>query len=656
MLLWDIAFLLSIFAFALAIRTYRLDVFPPGLYTDEAAHGIDALATLDGNYAIFYERNNGREPLFIYLLAAIFYLLGPTAFNIRLAAALCGSMTVVTTYWLFCEMFGFEPENKPQHARWYATWGALFLTFSYWHITFSRLGFRAILTPLIVTIAFALIWRTWRKLRMQKTLPWLAACLGGAALGLSVYTYTAGRVAFVLFLAVAVIMLYFASQLGIDRRRLLQTIALITGVAVIITLPLLTYFALNPRAFGEHAAYVSIFNQELAGNKPVIAFVHSTTKMLLMFFSEIDQNPRHNPARLPVFDPLMAIWLALGIVVASMQWRKPVSLFTLGWFTLFLLPAALTAEGIPHSLRALGMIPIVFALPLIAIAQVGQFLPTKAHFVAKWLPLPFLAVFGVVGLSGYFGAVDRADEFEAPFFVGYWNLAQSLKEIDDSDTIWILPLPKGEGLVDHRLYTADLVLQDQNSLAVLYLDELLISEELAELTRNRKTVNVLHTNEVSGLTDYETRFWDAQGLLNLLLMRNSQIESITNGVQARVPYISYPLIDEPDFAIFDTEQHADKMFGDVARLESVEIGGMILVDEIEQNETLSIPSDSPIWVALRWQFKRNVENHVKLSLVLRNEAGQLAGQVDTRILGDRLSADIRWLTRETIGSYHILEP
>jgi len=78
--------LVLITVFAAVLRLYALDRLPPGLYHDEAYNGLDALGVVDGQYRIFFEANNGREPLFIYLSAIAIFFLGRSPLAIRLAA------------------------------------------------------------------------------------------------------------------------------------------------------------------------------------------------------------------------------------------------------------------------------------------------------------------------------------------------------------------------------------------------------------------------------------------------------------------------------------------------------------------------------------------------------------------------------------------
>ena len=66
---WGWALLLLAVVLAVGLRLYRLGEWPPGPYRDEAYNGLDALSVLRGDHALFFPANNGREPIYIYLVA-----------------------------------------------------------------------------------------------------------------------------------------------------------------------------------------------------------------------------------------------------------------------------------------------------------------------------------------------------------------------------------------------------------------------------------------------------------------------------------------------------------------------------------------------------------------------------------------------------------
>jgi len=643
-----------LFAGALLLRSYQLQSYPPGLYNDEAAYGMDGLAALHGDIRVFYERNNGREPLFIYLLALAFQVLGPTSFAIRATAAVVGAATVVSTYWMARALFRFAPEDNQQPTGWHAAWVALFLTFSYWHISLSRVGFRAITLPLALTLAFALFWITWRRLRAPGHIPWLLAIQSGLALGLTLYTYTAGRMSLVLFAATVAATWLLAGRFGIDRARMLKTAGVMLLAALIAALPLLVYFASHPAYFGAHAAEVSVLNPKYAGDNPVAALLNSAAQGLLLFVSTPDSNLRHNPAQIPVFDPFMAAWLLLGIGLASFFWRRLTTLFALMWFLALAVPAILSSEGVPHSLRMIGMLPIVYVLPVMAMAWVSRLAAARLKRGARWIPLPFLFVAAIVSVTGYFGAWSDFDRFRAPFRTDYVEFARSIAAADSSKTLWVMPLFTGDALADGMFNTIDFFQHDPGAYATLTLDESTAPAEMGRLTQERQTVNLLRPTDLPELYETSWIFADVKGLLHMLLRRNSEDTPTTGLRQGGMPYVSYRLLDPRDFTLPVTEQEIESViFGDTFRLTGANLGGGNRW--AMQDGTVSMPADQPLWAVLRWEALQPLNGPLKSSLVLRDEHGSIAAQADELLTGERFPDRVGWLAGEQSSTYHIIE-
>ncbi|MGB9594042.1 MAG: ArnT family glycosyltransferase, partial [Anaerolineae bacterium] len=169
--------MLLVIALAAALRFVALGDVPPGLYRDEAYNGLDAVQVLRGMSPVFFEANNGREPLFIYLVSAAVALLGRTPVAIRVVAAILGTLTVPATYFLFRAMYG----------RGVALLGAAVLAVTVWPIQLSRIGFRAVAMPLFTALA---LWQLWVAVRTGRTGRFT---LAGALYGASFYTYLAAR-------------------------------------------------------------------------------------------------------------------------------------------------------------------------------------------------------------------------------------------------------------------------------------------------------------------------------------------------------------------------------------------------------------------------------------------------------------------------------
>src|SRR5512139_2699985 len=90
--------ILLILLLAAALRLVALPNVPLGLQHDEVFHGHDAVTVLLGYHPLYFTSNAGNEPLFIYLMSLTVGLFGHTAWGIRLAAVICGLLTVLFTY------------------------------------------------------------------------------------------------------------------------------------------------------------------------------------------------------------------------------------------------------------------------------------------------------------------------------------------------------------------------------------------------------------------------------------------------------------------------------------------------------------------------------------------------------------------------------
>ncbi|KKS65419.1 MAG: hypothetical protein UV34_C0017G0018 [Parcubacteria group bacterium GW2011_GWB1_42_6] len=86
--------LILVMATAIFFRLYKLGQIPPGLYPDVAINGNDALQALkSGDFKAFYPENNGREGLFMNLIAASFWLFGASVWAIKIVPAILGILT-----------------------------------------------------------------------------------------------------------------------------------------------------------------------------------------------------------------------------------------------------------------------------------------------------------------------------------------------------------------------------------------------------------------------------------------------------------------------------------------------------------------------------------------------------------------------------------
>lgn len=336
---------------AAGLRLPNLLTAPPGAHYDEAANAILAADIgLRGERPIFISSYTGKETLFFYAAGLVNAGLGPgqELLALRLTALFLSLLTIAATYWLGWEL---------THDRRLALLAAILLATSFWHLLFSRLGFRAISQPLWQAVMLAAFLRgLWRGGK-----GWFA--FSGVALGLTAYTYLAAR----LF---PVLLLFSSWPLLLDRvtwRRVWRPLLLLLTTAVVTLLPLLWYFTQNPAAF-----WVRI--EQVGTGGAALSLGESIWRSLGMFGFEGDPYWRFNVPGRPLFPPL---WFGLGVLgwgIAGWRvWRGGENrgahgrvaylLLLLNPFIMLLPTALATNEIVPSNLRAIGLLPLLIYLP-----------------------------------------------------------------------------------------------------------------------------------------------------------------------------------------------------------------------------------------------------------------------------------------------------
>ena len=125
-------------------RFYMIDELPGGIFPDEAANGLDANQIINGNPQPFYERGNGREALFFYMLVPAIQTFGRTPLAHHLTSAIFGFLTVILTLFLGWRWFGARVGIV----------AAFLIAVSPWHVVLSRTAFRAISAPVFALLFF----------------------------------------------------------------------------------------------------------------------------------------------------------------------------------------------------------------------------------------------------------------------------------------------------------------------------------------------------------------------------------------------------------------------------------------------------------------------------------------------------------------------
>ncbi len=347
-------FLIGLLLVGAVLRFANFGQLPPGLYHDEAQHGLDALAVLQGDHPLYFTANNGREPLYIYLVAASVARFGRSPWAVRLPSFFIGFLTLAATYRLARLLWG----------RREALWALGVLAVTFWPIHLSRVAFRAVLLPLFTALFLA---EGIRAVRSRSRRHWIAA---GVLYGAAFYTYTAVRftpVALGLFFHLA-LWRWREATLRRWKEALLGALAAVVAVA-----PLALYALRHPQQFLLRTDQVSILNPAINGGDFWSTLFDHALRTAGMFFVRGDFIWRHNLALRPVWRlPLGAVFL-LGLLlllrqaVRSHPHEAATASLVLLWTTVMSLPTLL-AEDAPHFLRAVGVLPTAALVPAYALA------------------------------------------------------------------------------------------------------------------------------------------------------------------------------------------------------------------------------------------------------------------------------------------------
>jgi len=429
-------FLLIILGIAVFFRLWQIDSIPPGLYPDEAINGNDAISALKtGNFKVFYPDNNGREGLFINLIALSFGIFSISIWSLKIVGALIGIFTVLGLYLLTRELF-----NKNV-----ALLSSFFLAISFWHINFSRIGFRGILAPFILVFAFYFLLRGFKTKNVWNFI------ISGIFFGLGFYTYISFRAAVLILIVVLILKLieYFSQNLPQKKwewfwnKMYIQDgwwkVGLFLLVIILVAIPIGVYFLQNPGDFISRATGVSIFSAQ----NPIKAFGESLILHLGMFNFYGDSNWRHNFSGSPMlFWPIgILFWIGFILIVKDLvksiknknfvSHQLLVASFLISWFCIMILPGILTYEGIPHALRVIGVIPVVYI-----------FVGLGGWYVYKWFDqnirskkllvltsLFFLFAMGFLQFDKYFIKWGGHSEVEGAFSKNYVEIGNYLNSL-----------------------------------------------------------------------------------------------------------------------------------------------------------------------------------------------------------------------------------
>jgi 4-amino-4-deoxy-L-arabinose transferase-like glycosyltransferase len=454
--------LFAILIAAFALRFTNIENIPSSIYPDEAQNGVDGqIANATGNYKWFYPTNNGREGLFINIQAMSIKYLGNTTFALKIPSIIFGTLTVLGVFLLTYELFQSYIAGLI---------AAYLIAFSYWAINFSRIGFRAIMLPFILSFAFYFLFKGLRTKKLHDFI------IAGFIYGLGLHTYIAFRVS-------PLVLIVLLISLAITRKNFLKEywkhILVFVIVMFIAAAPmLLDFFVFHPEDYSSRTSEISVLNPAVNQGHLLSTVARTFGLSLAKYNFWGDQNMRQNYPPYPILNPLTGIAFLIGLIYIFIKFfhllyirfknkvrdkKFDVYVFLLIWFFTLLIPEFLADEGNPHALRSIGTMPVVMIIAVIPFMWIINKYHSYGHSFKIFIISMLIFTFAFIGIAD-----------PVKYFVFFANNPKqheafdaSLKEV--SNYIRTLPQDKQKYIVTGSMERLTIEFLNQNMLNVHYL-------------------------------------------------------------------------------------------------------------------------------------------------------------------------------------------
>lgn len=442
----DYFFLSLILLIGIFFRFYLIKQMPGGLFPDEAANGLDINNIFKGHLEPFFARGNGRESLFFFMEALSVLIFGRGVWQFHIVSATVGVLSILTTYLLVRRLFGAKE----------ALVSAYLMAVGSWAVVISRTAFRANLIPLFATATLYFCVRAVQA--VSKKDKYWSAFFAGLFFAGGFYTYIAFRIMLaVMGFMVLLLVLQDRKNNFAKTKEYWKAFALALVTFIIFFLPIGMYFYGHPGSFIGRSGQVSVFNPELNHGHLLSTILDVAKKSILGFFTHGDLNWRHNISGEPFLSRLVSPFFGVGLIIMTwfslkFVWRAirgsqnneglrflPLTLLFWG----MLLPVITTAEGIPHGLRSIGMLPAAYAIAGVSMVYFGKTILKIWH--PLWMEKLYLftvAVFFIalaaLTYSQYFVyAYNNPENFDS-FRSDLTTVSQYLNQHPDKDHTYLI--------------------------------------------------------------------------------------------------------------------------------------------------------------------------------------------------------------------------
>ncbi len=417
--------LFFILAIAALFRFYQLTTVPPGLTHDEAGHGHDAIAIVNGARPLYETVGYGREPLYDYVVAMFMPLLGENYLTLRIVSVLAGLLLIVVMHFWVRRAFDVPT----------AIATSAFLATSFWAVMVSRQALRSALLPLLFAASVYFMWQAVKPYAKPQTLqrrwPMIARVisyvLAGLFLGLSLITYMAARVLPIVFVLFWIYLFIFHRKVWRDNW---FGVFFIIGLGLIIAWPMFNYIFSTPGAEQRLSQLSGPIDQLFAGNPQEL--VGNIFGALGMFMFNGDNLWLYNIPGRPILGLILGAMALVGLIIAMTRFKRMEYALALFWLAAGIFPSLITGV-VASNLRSIAALPVVYLFVSIGLVEIMRGLEKliESHTL-RTIPLVLLAV-GVTVFSwnAYFDQWATARDVRVAYNSTLFAVAQELDRTND---------------------------------------------------------------------------------------------------------------------------------------------------------------------------------------------------------------------------------
>jgi 4-amino-4-deoxy-L-arabinose transferase-like glycosyltransferase len=333
---------LVVMAVAAVLNVWNVRSNPPGFHVDESsvAYNAHLIATTGKDehgesWPLFFRAfGEYKNPVFIYLLASVFRVTGPSIAVARQATGMLGLIAAAFMGWLALRI----------SRQWIvASFVLATATLTPWLFELSHVVVEVALYPLVIALFLLCVHRSSRKQHWG----WVDACLIAISLALLTYTYSIGRV-FGPLLALGLALF--------TTRARLKWLAVTWGLYLLSLAPLVVFSFRHPGALQARFRVLTFITPQTSYLRDAWEFLKHYFGNLNPWWMTVTGDPSKDQiAAISGCPPLLAITLGLAGFGIFLLLRRPKSLERWWWFVVFgcaaaFAPAALTTDYY-HTLR-----------------------------------------------------------------------------------------------------------------------------------------------------------------------------------------------------------------------------------------------------------------------------------------------------------------